>query len=414
MRRPARRTTRLVAGFLMSAAAIGGAVPTIAPPAYASPGCSTTATPSTVVKDHRAAPWSVAMAGLDRLDGIADGTGITVAVLDSGVDAAAARLTGRLDGGIDMLGTTRGLIDCVGHGTAVASIVAAGGKPGSGFRGIAPGARLLPVRVSEAESVDGTVAGAATDAAGLAAAIRRAVIRGARVLNLSLVVATDTTALRDAVAWAIARDVVIVAAVGNGHVPRGADPVPYPAGYPGVIGVGAIGPDGRRLASSEVGSFVDIVAPGGAVTAARLPAGLGSFDGTSFAAPYVAGTAALVWQAWPDLSAAQVTARILGTADPPVDAGGPAAYGHGVVDPYRAVTDVPPESDAGTSPTTSPGTPPSALAGGPPTSPDRLAGTTSLSLMLAGLFLAAAALTAAFIAGTGKTRRAAHGGPHLW
>ncbi len=135
---------------------------------------------------------------------------------------------------------------------------------------------------------------------------------------------------------------MVVAAVGNDHTDGApTDPVSYPAGYPGVIGVGAIGADGQRQAQSQVGDYVALVAPGSAVVAGALPAGLASFTGTSFAAPFVAGAAALVLQRWPDLTPAQVAARLYATADPAPDAVPSRSYGYGVVNPYRAATAAP-------------------------------------------------------------------------
>lgn len=335
MRVPYRRGALLLPWILTCAVPVG--VAGASTPAYAAVPCATTATPGAPVGNRAEVPWSVAVAGLDRLAGIADGRGVTVAVIDSGVRPVGP-LTGRVVAGYDLISGSDGRTDCVGHGTAVASIIAARPQGGVGFRGLAPGATILPIRVSDAELVDGVPSGPAASAAGLATAIHEAVRRGADVLNLSLVLGADVPAVRHAIAHAVAAGVVVVASVGNSHTQSGPDPTPYPAAYPGVIGVGAIDPDGGRSPTSTVGPFVDVVAPGGSVTAERLPSGLTVVDGTSFAVPYVAATAALVRQALPGLTGAQVTARILATADPPADGGPPDAYGHGVVDPYRAVT----------------------------------------------------------------------------
>jgi type VII secretion-associated serine protease mycosin len=285
-------------------------------------------------------PWAVRRFQPQRLSGIADGAGVVVAVLDSGVDGANPLLRGRVLAGTDELDQGGdGRLDCVGHGTAVASIVAAAAS-GQGFAGLAPEARILPVRVTEQEIVGGTATGRPGTVPGLVAAVRWAVAHGARVLNLSLVLYQDSPALREAVDDALRRDVVVVAAVGNDHTEgSGPDRVPYPAAYPGVIGVGAIGPDGQRLADSPVGSFVDIVAPGGDVAAAGRGGALTDFHGTSFAAPFVSATAALVRQHDPALSATEVASRILATADPAPDGRPSGGYGSGVVDPYRAVTE---------------------------------------------------------------------------
>ncbi|HEU0237711.1 MAG TPA: S8 family serine peptidase [Micromonosporaceae bacterium] len=343
MHRAFPRAVRILAGLAVCTtivtgplAAVPGYAATTTAPTFAVAGCATSATPPPAVPDPSAVPWAVAASGVDGLRGVANGAGEVVAVIDSGVTPLAS-FGHRVLAGHDLLGRTDGRVDCVGHGTAVASIIAAGTTPGAAFRGLAPGAKILPVRVSEAELVDGAVSGDATTPAGLGAAITWAVDHGADVLNISVVVGTDDRTLRSAVARAVADGVVVVASVGNNHNDSGTDPTPYPAAYPGVIGVGSIDEGGVRSATSEVGPFLDVVAPGGGVTADRLPSGLGTFDGTSFAVPYVAATAALVRQEFPRLTNAQVAQRIFDTTDPPPVGASPADYGQGIVDPYRAV-----------------------------------------------------------------------------
>ena len=132
---------------------------------------------------------------------------------------------------------------------------------------MAPGARVLPFRVTEREVVDGRAQGREGSPESLAKAIRDAADQ-AQVINLSLTQETDDPQLRAAVGYAVSRDVVVVAAVGNAHQDTGADPPSYPAAYPGVLGVGAVDENGNRVAQSQVGSYVRIVAPGANVTAA--------------------------------------------------------------------------------------------------------------------------------------------------
>jgi len=307
--------------------------------AYAAVTCSQPPEPGPVATGL---PWHLQRYALERLTGIASGDGVLVGVIDSGVDVRHPQLADAVVAGADALDPAGndGRADCEGHGTSVASLIA--GRPAAGvqFRGIAPRAQILPVRVSERRQIDGQARGRSVTLAGLGAAIRTAVDRRVRVLNLSLAAyGADDPELRAAIEYAVSRDVVVVAAAGNLHDQTGqgrSDPVPYPAAYPGVLGVGAIGPDGLRLGTSEVGDWVDLTAPGGEIVAAGPVRGHVLGNGTSFAAPQVAAAAALVRQYYPRLNAAQVAARLIATADPAP--GGAAEYGAGVVNPYRAVT----------------------------------------------------------------------------
>jgi membrane-anchored mycosin MYCP len=268
------------------------------------------------------------------------GGGVTVAIVDSGVDANP-QFGDRVIFGPDLVAGTKPHIppgaDCVGHGTAVASIIAAAPVPGISFTGVAPAARILSVKIS------------GTDTFPTAAApqgIMDAVQFGADVVNLSLATPDDIPALRNAVEYALRHNVVVVAAAGN-DLPHGGTGPFYPAAYPGVLAVGAAGPGGALAVFSDRHTPVAVTAPGVNVTSAYP----GTFpeayapaqNGTSFAAAFVSGVVALVRSAHPGLSAAQVVARIEATAR---GAAGPGT-GHGMIDPVRAVTAVlPAESPA--------------------------------------------------------------------
>ncbi|MGC5017171.1 type VII secretion-associated serine protease mycosin [Micromonospora sp. DT47] len=300
----------------------------------AAPACATPLAPARPVA---ATPWPQRRYAPERLTPLASGAGMTVAVIDSGVDRRHPQLRGRVLDGADFLDPGGdGTRDCAGHGTGVASIIAAAEGPGVAFQGLAPGARILPVRVSEQQVVEGRESGRTVSATDFARAIRWAVDHDADVLNLSVVLYADNPAVREAVGYAVRRDVVVVAAAGNLH--DSGDPRPYPASYEGVLGVGAIGSDGYRAAFSQTGPYVDLVAPGSDVLLAAPEQGHHRAEGTSYAAPFVAATAALVRQYRPSLTAAQVAQRILGTADPAPD-GDRGDYGAGVLNPYRAVVE---------------------------------------------------------------------------
>lgn len=244
------------------AAALLTALPLVAvssvTPARAAPTCATSPAPARPVA---AVPWPQQRYAPQRLTPLATGAGVTVAVIDSGVDRRHPQLRGRVLDGADFLDPGGdGTRDCAGHGTGVASIIAAGEDAGVAFRGLAPGVRILPVRVSEQQVVEGRESGRTVSAAGFARAVRWAVDHDADVLNLSVVLYADDPDVRDAIDYAVRRDVIVVAAAGNLH--DSGDPLPYPAAYDGVLGVGAVTPTGTRATFSQTGTYVDLVAPG--------------------------------------------------------------------------------------------------------------------------------------------------------
>jgi membrane-anchored mycosin MYCP len=291
-------------------------------------------------KTSAAKPYETQLFAPERLAPFATGAGVRVAVIDSGVDADHPQLRDRVTAGRDFLhGDASGRQDCVGHGTAVASLIAAEPVQGAGLRGLAPDATIVPVRVSEQTDTDQS-AGEPVSPAKFATAIDWAVDEGgADVINMSLVMTTDDGRVRAAVARAVAAGVVVVAAAGNDGRPDDGNPRPYPASYPDVIGVGAIGANGVAGDFSQHGDYVDVMAPGVAVTVAARRSGHIQGDGTSYATPFVAATAALLKQRFPSLTPAQVARRILATTDPAPGGRRSELYGFGVLNPYRALTE---------------------------------------------------------------------------
>jgi type VII secretion-associated serine protease mycosin len=281
----------------------------------------------------------------------ATGGGIVVAVLDSGVDASHPDLAGQVLPGYDLVdGSTDGRVDPVGHGTTVAALIA-GRRDEDGVVGLAPDAKILPVRVLDSHN-------RYEDASIVARGLRWAVDNGATVVNLSLGGLAHSDVLADALAYAAAKDVVVIACTGN--LAQTADGVPqvwYPAREPGVVAVtglrGVAGSPGTvgwldkqgvgESAADELwtgsltGPETVLSAPAVNLIGAR-PGGYWRVQGTSFAAPLVAGAAALVRSRHPGLSAANVINRLIGTA---ADLGAPgrdSRYGFGLVDPLAAMT----------------------------------------------------------------------------
>jgi len=393
--------TPLLALLVTAGVLVTGPMPAAAGPApvtAVAPVCTSPPNPGENLRD---VPWPQRRYAPERLAALATGAGVKVAVIDSGVSARHPQLLGGVLPGRDYLDGGDGGRDCVDHGTSVASIIAARPRDDAGLRGLAPEAMILPVRVSEQQIIDGKEMGRKVGAAEFARSIRWAVDQGADVLNLSVVLYTDHPAVRDAVSYAIARDVVVVAAAGNLH--DEGDPVPYPAAYDGVLGVGSIGPDGTRSTFSQVGPYVDLVAPGGDVIAAAAAGGHKQQNGTSYAAPFVAATAALVRDYRPDLSAPEVAARIIATTDPAPDGRGSTAYGAGVLNPYRAVTETVAAARPPAAPTLRRATPdPALLARAKRRAQSR---QTSLWLAVAGGGLAAIVVLFAVVLPRGAARR---------
>jgi type VII secretion-associated serine protease mycosin len=282
-------------------------------------------------------PWSAERLDFARVWPLTTGSGVVVAVLDTGVDAAHPQLAGRVLAGSDMVRTGSANTDCHGHGTFVAGIIAAGQISGVPFTGVAPGATVLPIR--EADSTG------SAPVSNLARGIRVAADLGARIINVSVVTSANDASLHDAVRYAVGRGAVVVAAAGNDF--GNGDPHQYPASFPEVLAVGAIDANGARAAFSDTGA-IGVVAPGtDLVSIGAGGAGLVAGSGTSYAAPFVSGVAALVAAYHPELTPAQIIHRIEVTADHPPGRLPDPSLGWGVVNPYEAVTAILPEERGG-------------------------------------------------------------------
>ncbi|WP_084701696.1 type VII secretion-associated serine protease mycosin [Cryptosporangium arvum] len=261
----------------------------------------------------------------------ASGKGVTVAVVDSGVDATHPDLIGQVLPGTDFVdGSTDGRTDVVGHGTAVAAFIA-GLNDTNGVVGLAPRAKILPIRVLDPRNEYDS-------AATIAKAVRWGVDHGADVINLSLGSADTAKVLTDALAYAFSKDVVVIACDGNLSNDRGAK-VWHPARERGVVAVSGLARTGGFWSGSLQGPETVLSAPATELTAAGLDHGYWKVQGTSFGAPMVSAAAALVRSRYPDLSAANVVNRLIRTADDKGPAGRDAQYGYGIVDPVGALTE---------------------------------------------------------------------------
>lgn len=280
-------------------------------------------------------PWAQQWLAPQRAWPVTRGSGVVVAVLDSGVAASVPQLAGRVEAGVDVLAAGPATTDCTGHGTFAAGLIAAASAPGVGFVGVAPAATILPVRVADGGSVSAAV---------LAEGVRAAVDRGANVIDVPVTVPASTPGLASAVGYARSHDVVVVAGVADGAgTDPTADPRGYPAAYPSVLSVAALAADGT-LTPAQSGAAAELAAPGADLVSVG-PGGGGQVtgEGTGFAASLVAGTAALVRAYWPHLDAAGVVHRLEATADPPPDGQGTSQIRWGEVNPASAVGALLPE-----------------------------------------------------------------------
>ncbi|MGW3040107.1 type VII secretion-associated serine protease mycosin [Kitasatospora sp. NPDC001159] len=266
---------------------------------------------------------------------VSQGDGVVVAVVDSGVNSEHQDLSGQVLPGADFSGTkSDGRIDTDGHGTGMASLIAGHGHGSQdGVMGLAPKAKILPVKVRTSDG------GPIPEQNDLAAAIRFAADNGAKVINLSIAGGSRfDSQSRKAVAYAVSKDVVLVAGTGNDGKTDG---VGYPAGFPGVVAVGAADSKGVVWEDSTSGSETTLIAPGVGIyhASAKSPTSYAVGDGTSDATAYVSATAALIRSKYPNLSAGQVINRMIKTATPP--ANGTVVpnnhYGYGTVAPAKAL-----------------------------------------------------------------------------
>ncbi|MFD5681953.1 type VII secretion-associated serine protease mycosin [Streptomyces bacillaris] len=288
--------------------------------------------------------WALAALHTDRAWQTTKGAGITVAVLDTGVDGSHPDLQGQVLPGKDLVGfgATRGDSSWALHGTAMAGIIAGRGNgPGraDGVLGIAPEVRILPVRVI-LESKDPARAKARkTRGTALAEGIRWAADNGADVINLSL--GDDSESAHpdpgedSAIQYALSKGISVVASAGNGG--EKGDRISYPAAYPGVIAVTAVDEYGTHASFSTRRWYATVSAPGVDIVVANPDGHYYIEWGTSAAAAFVSGAVALVRAAHPGLDPAQIKKLLADTARDAPAGGRDDARGYGMVDPAEAI-----------------------------------------------------------------------------
>ncbi|TMB80555.1 MAG: hypothetical protein E6J52_00975 [Chloroflexi bacterium] len=303
--------------------------------------------------------WALRRMQVDRAWDVARGSPqIVVAIVDTGVDRGHPDLAGALLPGATFLSRVSSACtyddeDDNSHGTHIAGIIGAAPNPVAGSGGVAFGVRILPIKV-----LDCAGTGSNSD---IAAGIVWATDHGARIVNVSLGSPVESDALATAVRYAVAKDVLVVAAAGNcgegGGRCRFVNSKEFPAALPGALAVGATDADDQVTSFSTRGAQIAIVAPGVRITsttpryatyqsARGVTPNYAALSGTSQASAFVAGIAALMLSADPRLSASDVADRIAAYADDLGDPGRDDASGAGRVNALRALNHPTPISSA--------------------------------------------------------------------
>ncbi|MFG2913246.1 type VII secretion-associated serine protease mycosin [Kitasatospora sp. NPDC048298] len=303
------------------------------------------AAPAVADGSIRADQWHLDAMHAPEMWKVTKGENVTVAVIDSGFKLDHPDLAGQFLPGKDFSGSPGGVgAYAESHGTQMAGLIAGTGQSngGKGAYGLAPGARILPLKIANG-SEHAVVSADFLDQIGQA--VTYAVEQGAKVINISQGTAAVTTSPADVeklnkiLAWARTKGSLVVSSVGNsgdqGNV------VEYPGALPNVVGVGASDRNGTVTAESERGPQVVFVAPGMDMIAACSSAtGYCKGHGTSDAAAVVSASAALVWSLHPGWTANQVLRVLINTAGKPNDGSSRNdIVGYGAVRPRIAVTD---------------------------------------------------------------------------
>lgn len=294
--------------------------------------------------DIRARQWGLEALHTEEAWRTTRGEGITVAVLDTGVDASHPDLTGNVLEGKDLVGfgAQQGDRPWARHGTAMASVIAGHGHGEGrtdGVAGIAPEAKIMPIRVILEDGDPARKKARQTRGSALAKGIRWAADHDADVINLSLgddsKSAHPEPAEDAAVQYALKKGAVVVASAGNGG--EKGDHISYPAAYPGVIATTAVDRFGERAPFSTRRWYATVSAPGVDILIADPDRKYYEGWGTSAAAAFVSGAVALVRAAHPDLDPAQVKQLLEDTARDAPGGGRDDARGRGLVDPAAAI-----------------------------------------------------------------------------
>ncbi|MFI1831079.1 S8 family serine peptidase [Streptomyces sp. NPDC020412] len=313
-------------GLLCSLAVVcawAGTVPTMAPAATAAPG--------------QTKQWHLDAMGAEDIWKVSTGKGVKVAVIDTGVNPTTPSLQGQVLDGLDASGAKgEETDDYDGHGTTMAELIAGTGK-GGGIRGLAPGAKIVPMRIADTDlqNREKTNAQATIDA------IRAAADSDVKIISMSFSSDFSSRSERAAVEYAAEKGKLFFAAAGN-NAKEGNKPQ-FPAAYPDVVGVASADSKGTVAEYSQHGDNVDLTAPGRGMPSwcdKSFKAYCDGDGGTSSATAIASASAALVWSAHPDWTANQVLRALIDTAGRDWAKGTRSTYlGHGLIRPRQILVD---------------------------------------------------------------------------
>lgn len=251
------------------------------------------------------------------------GDSLLVGILDTGIDVNHPDLAHKVLSGSDL--SNEDLTDEIGHGTAIAGIIAANTNNKEGIAGIAWNTKVVSLKVTREDG--------RARVSTVVSALENAYTKGIKIVQISLGTNEFSQTLKDAIKEAQARGILIISTGGN----SGTQELRYPAAFDGVIGVGAVDQTKNIESYSTTGEHIALVAPGSDIYTTSILSSYEAVTGTSFSAPQVAGTAALVWSLVPDLSNDEVREILIESAEDLGEAGKDTVFGYGLLNTQKAV-----------------------------------------------------------------------------
>jgi subtilisin family serine protease len=282
---------------------------------------------ATVNDPYLGSEWHLSKINAPTAWDSAAGSGITIAILDSGINAAHPDLKNNLVAGYNFYSNNTDLTDVCGHGTAVAGVAAASTNNALGVAGVAGAARIMPLRVAYSDS-----AGCHAYYSTIASALTYAADNGARVANVSYGGVAGSSTVQSAARYMKSKGGLVFVSAGNNNIDENI------VTDGSMVAVSATDSADAKASFSSWGTFVTLSAPGAGIWTTNNAGSYSAWNGTSFASPLSAGVAALVMSVRPDLSAAQAESLLYSTAVDLGGAGRDPVFGYGRVNAAAAVS----------------------------------------------------------------------------